>query len=496
MLKISNLLFSNKNRIGLLLGPVFFVIVLSLTPPLGMSIEAQAILASTLWIATWWISEAIPIPITSLLPLIVFPLSGALSLNMTAAAYGHPIVFLFLGGFTVALAMEKWNLHKRIALTMILMVGTNKTKIVLGFMLSTAFLSMWISNTATAMMMLPIGMAVVHQFAQLNTDGDDQQRKLGKAIMLGIAYAASIGGMATLVGTPANAILVGVAEKSLGTTLSFYEWMKFAFPLTCLLLISTWAYLVKVVFPLKDKSSNQAVHSAIEAQLKALGKITAEEKWVSAVFIFTAFCWISRTFLLNKILPVLDDSMIAIFSAVLLFIIPASSKNNKEALLTWDIARKLPWGILLLFGGGLAIAAGFETTGLASWIGEQMTLLNNVSAFVIILGIVTAINFLTEITSNTATATMMLPIMASLAIAVGIHPYALMVAACLASSCAFMLPVATPPNAIVFSSGFLKMNDMVKAGFGLNLIAIAIIALYIYWLLGPIWGIEIVGITF
>src|SRR5690606_15973211 len=214
--------------------------------------------------------------------------------------------------------------------------------------------------------------------------------------------------------------------------------------------------------------------------LKALGKITAEEKWVSAVFIFTAFCWISRTFLLNKILPVLDDSMIAIFSAVLLFIIPASSKNNKEALLTWEIASKLPWGILLLFGGGLAIAAGFETTGLASWIGEQMTLLNNVSAFVIILGIVASMNFLTEITSNTATATMMLPIMASLAIAVGIHPYVLMVAACLASSCAFMLPVATPPNAIVFSSGFLKMKDMVKAGFGLNFIAIAIITLYIY----------------
>lgn len=486
----NNLRYQSKKLVGLLLGPILFLMIQYMSSPEGMQPEAQAVLACTVWIAIWWITEAVPIPITSLLPIVLFPLSGALGLGETTSSYGNPIVFLFLGGFMIALSMEKWNLHKRIALSTILLVGTNPMKMVLGFMLATGFLSMWISNTATAMMMMPIGMAVTGQFSYLNTRGENMQMQLGKALMLGIAYAASIGGMATLVGTPANAIFVGVAQQSLGTTLSFFAWMKFAFPLTCLLLIVCWFYLVKVAYPLREKTSNSTVHDTITAELKTLGKTSAEEKWILAIFIFTAFCWISRTFLLNGIFPALDDSMIALIGAILMFLIPAPSKAYKETLLTWEIGKKLPWGILLLFGGGLAIASGFQTSGLATWIGEQMMLLHSIPVFLIILAIVAAINFLTEITSNTATATMMLPIMVSLAAATGMHPYASMLAACLASSCAFMLPVATPPNAIVFGSGFFTIKEMAKKGFWLNIISIVIITIYIYYFLSPIWGIS------
>lgn len=484
--------FPHKKNIGLLIGPGLFFLIQYMTLPAGMTPEAQAVLACTVWVAVWWITEAVPIPIASLLPVVIFPLSGALSLGQTTASYGNPIVFLFMGGFIMALSMEKWNLHKRIALSTILLVGTNPAKVVLGFMIATGFLSMWISNTATAMMMMPIGLAVTKQFAHLDATGKATSF-FGKALMLGIAYAASLGGMATLIGTPANAIMAGIVQQNLGTPLSFFDWMKFAFPLTCLLLAICWIYLVRVAFPLDKSVSQRAVHDTIAEELKALGKPSTEEKWIGMVFIFIAACWITRTFLLNRIFPALDDSMIAILGALILFLIPAPSKAYKEALLTWEIGKKLPWGILLLFGGGLAIAAGFETTGLATWIGKKMMLLSSIPDFLIILAIVGTINFLTEITSNTATATMMLPIMVSLGAATGMHPYAPMLAACLASSCAFMLPVATPPNAIVFGSGYFTMKEMAGKGFWLNIITIIMITFFIYYLLSPIWGINIFG---
>lgn len=478
----------NKKSIGLLLGPALFFIIYYMPLPEGMLPEAQAVLAGTVWIAAWWITEAVPIPVTSLLPVVIFPMTGALSLSETTSAYGNPIVFLFMGGFIIALSMEKWNLHKRIALTTVLHIGTNPVKVVLGFMIATGFLSMWISNTATAMMMMPIALAVTKQYSDLGVAANTSPL-FGKALMLGIAYAASIGGLATLVGTPANAIFVGVAQQGMGTIVSFFDYMKFAFPLSCILLIICWLYLTKVAYPLNSESVYGSVLDTIQAELKALGKISSEEKRIGAVFILIACCWTTRTFLLNKIFPALDDSMIAIIGAIALFIIPNSSKANKETLLTWEIGKKMPWGILLLFGGGLSIATGFETSGLSTWIGRQMMLLSNIPDFFIILAIVASINFLTEITSNTATATMMLPIMAALATATGIHPYATMLAACLASSCAFILPVATPPNAIVFGSGYFTMKEMASKGFWLNIITTIIISIYIHYLLPPLWGI-------
>lgn len=488
-----NATFSSVRKLlSLVLGPALFLLILNLPLPEGMPPSALAVLACTVWVALWWITEAIPIPVTSLLPILLLPLTGALGLTETTAQYGNPIIFLFLGGFVIAIAMEKWNLHRRIALNIIWQVGTNQRKIVLGFMLATAFLSMWISNTATAMMMLPIGVSITMQLTGFSGQGPLTKNKFGKALMLGIAYSASIGGLATLVGTPGNAILVAVVGQQFNITISFLQWMLVGVPLTVVLLFVCWFYLVRVAFRL-SKEHHVGETAEIETQLKELGKISSEEKWVLAVFAVTAVAWLSRTLVLNQFFPALDDSIIALFGAVLLFLIPSKSKGNSEKLLTWSIADKIPWGILLLFGGGLAIALGFKDSGLAAWIGTRLTLLQGISVFLIFLSIATVINFLTEVTSNVATATMMLPVLSALALAMNIHPFGPMVAACLASSCAFMLPVATPPNAIVFGSGFILMKDMIRTGFVLNLVSILLITLAVYYLLPWVWGIDILS---
>lgn len=471
-----------------------FLLVYGMPAPEGMGLESQAVLACTLWIACWWILEPIPIPATSLLPIILLPLSGAIDLPATTASYGNPVVFLFLGGFILALAMEEWGLHKRIALHIILLSGTNQRMIVFGFMAATGLLSMWISNTATAMMMLPIGLAIVLQLGNsLRQGGPDSSTPMagpfGKALMLGIAYSASIGGLATLIGTPGNAILAAMVRQLYGEEISFARWFMLGFPLTLLLLLVCWYYLVRLAFPLPASATDSG--AGIREELRSLGPVSREEKWVSVVFVLTALAWISRSLLLNRFLPALDDSMIAMGASVMLFVIPSRSKGYQEGLLSWEAAKKLPWGILLLFGAGLAIATGFQVSGLAQYIGSQLEMLQGVELFMILLAIVTLINFLTELTSNVATATMMLPILASLAVAIGVHPYGLMVAACLASSCAFMLPVATPPNAVVFGSGYIRMEDMVKAGLWLNLLFILIITLYLYFLMPLIWNINL-----
>lgn len=479
-----------RKQFALALGPLLFLLVLSL-PLEDMNEAAQGLLACTLWIAAWWIGEPVPIPVTSLLPILLFPLTGALDLNTTTSAYGNPVIFLFLGGFMLALAMEKWNLHKRIALKVILFTGTDSRKIILGFMLATGILSMWISNTATAMMMLPIGIAIVAQFTDFTPEqGLGMNNKFGTALMLGIGYAASIGGMGTLIGTPANAIFAAVAESIYDVEISFFQWMLVGFPVAIILLLICWYYMVTIAFPLERKDSS-AGKEEIQKQLRELGKISYEEKAVGVVFLLTALAWVTRSFLLTPLFPALDDSMIAMAGVALLFIIPSRSKGFTEGLITWNVAKRLPWGILLLFGGGLAIASGFEETGLTTYIGSQLTLLQGASLFIILLAIATFVNFSTEITSNTATATMLLPIMASLSAAVGIHPFGPMVAACLASSCAFMLPVATPPNAIVFGTGYIKMQQMIKAGFWMNVMSIILLTLFLYLLLPLAWGLDI-----
>ncbi|WP_377888645.1 SLC13 family permease [Alkalihalobacillus sp. R86527] len=483
--------FDKRKTIGLLLGPALFSCILLFFHPSGLTGEALAILASTAWIATWWITEAIPIPATSLLPLILFPLTGGLEGGMTASAYGDNTIFLFMGGFLIALSMQKWNLHKRVALIIISAIGTSTEKIVLGFMAATGFLSMWISNTATSMMMVPIGMAVIYQVSDQLNLGDEQIKTFpfGKAVMLGIAYSASIGGLATLIGTPPNTFFAAIVNELYGIEISFARWMLFGVPIVLVLLVGCWYYLVKLAFPmqLKELPGGKQV---ITKQRKELGTMSSEEKIVMAVFTLTAFAWISRSFILSDLNPNINDTVIAMSAAILLFILPSPTKKGSY-LLDWETAKGLPWGILLLFGAGLAIAAGFQESGLAKWIGEQLTVLEGVHLFVILLAVTALVIFLTEITSNTATATMMFPIMASLSAAISVHPYALMIGAGVAASCAFMLPVATPPNAVVFGSGYLKIPDMAKAGFWLNITSIIIISIAVYFYMPLVWGINL-----
>lgn len=489
--------YNTAQLVGLFLGPLLFVLTMLFVNPEGLPPEAKAILASTIWIAVWWITEAIPIPATSLLPIILFPLSNGLEIGPTTSAYGNETIFLFMGGFMIALTMEKWNLHKRIALTIISLIGTNTERIILGFMIATGFLSMWISNTATAMMMVPIGLAIIYQVSDAlkddsSIDTSKENFGFGKALMLGIAYSASLGGLATLIGTPPNTLLAGAVNEIYGIEITFAQWMLFGVPLAWTFIVVAWIYLVKVAYPQKLKRLPGG-DQVISEEKKSLGNASYEEKLVFAVFVFAAFAWITRTFLLTQFLPALSDAMVGLIAAMVLFIIP--SKNRKgDHLLDWATAVKLPWGILLLFGGGLAIAAGFTTSGLSEWIGGQLTGLQGVNIVIIVLVVAALVMFLTEITSNTATASMMFPIMASLAVALGIHPYALMVTAAVAASCAFMLPVATPPNAVVFGSGYLRIPDMAKAGFALNIFGIFFTALAVLYFLPLVWGIDLMNI--
>lgn len=479
-------MFTKKN-FGLLLGPLSFLLVRYFFHPDGLSPEANAILAATIWIAIWWITEAIPIAVTALLPIILFPLTGGLSLSQTTASYGHIYVFLYIGGFIIAIAIEKWKLHKRIALTIIKIVGTNVQFIILGFMIATAFLSMWISNTAAAVMILPVGMAIVTQLKDNPATIENENHIFGKALMLSIAYSASIGGITTLIGTPPNLVLAGIVKQTYGIEISFAQWFAIGFPIAIVLLFVCWFYLTRFAFKFEQKEFPGG-RDEIKKQLQALGPISYEEKAVFLIFLITAFAWITRSFLLKYIIPEIDDTIIAVFFALLLFIVP--SKDKAVPLMSWEDAVKLPWGIVLLFGGGMALALGFESSGLAVWIGKHMTSLESVSLFIILLILVTSVNFLTEITSNLATTAMLLPVLVSLAAALGLHPYYLLIGATLAASCAFMLPVATPPNAVVFGSGYLKIEDMVKKGFVLNIISILVIILFVYYLLPIIWDLP------
>lgn len=481
----------NRTRLlGLVLGPISFFLILSFFHPEGLSKEANAVLATTIWIAIWWITEAIPIAVTALLPLVLFPLSGGLDLPTTSGSFGHKYVFLYMGGFIIAIAIEKWNLHKRIALNIINFIGSDIRKIILGFMMATAFLSMWISNTATAVMMLPIGIAIIKQLRDNPDTIEDENLIFGKALMLGIAYSASIGGVATLIGTPPNLVLAGVVLDTYGYEITFMQWFTFGLPISIILLFICWKYLTRYAFSFKQ-TEFPGGKEEIKRQLQLLGKISYEEKSVGFIFAFTAFCWITRSFLLQQFLPGLDDTIIAICFAIVLFLIPA--RNRKEQLINWEEAVQMPWGIILLFGGGMALAKGFEVSGLAVWIGSQMTSLSGLSIIVLILVLIAAVNFLTEITSNLATTAMLLPVLAPMALTINVHPFALMVGAAVAASCAFMLPVATPPNAVVFGSGYLRIPDMVKKGLFMNIISILILTLFVYFALPVLWDFVIEG---
>ena len=471
----------NKNILGLILGPILFLVIMIFVDAEGLSFEAKCILASTAWMAIWWVTECVPISVTALLPIVLFPLTGGMDLATTTAAYGHKLVFLFVGGFLIALAIEKWHLHKRLALNIIRVTGSNKSRVILGFMLATAFLSMWISNTATSIMILPVGLAIISQLKDDPKTIENENEFFGKSLMIAIAYSASIGGMATLIGTPPNMVLAGVVEESYGIKLNMFDWMKFGVPLSSFLLIICWLYLTKIAFKFKNEEFS-AGRDEIQRQIKKLGKFSNEEIKVLVVFTLTALGWIFRGSI-ETIFPMIDDTIIAIFFAVSLFIIPTKNQKTNTTLLVWNDTVKLPWGILILFGGGMAIASAFGKSGLALWIADLLENLNDVSLFLIILIVVTSINLLTEVTSNMATTAMLLPVLVTIALAIDVHPYFLLVAATLAASCAFMLPISTPPNAVVFGSGFLKIEDMFKKGVWMNLISIITITLVVYYTL-------------
>lgn len=477
----------DTKRIGLVLGPLLFALILAFIRPEGLPAAGTAVLAVTAWMAVWWITEAIPIAVTSLLPIVLFPLTGAMETADATAPYGHYLVFLFLGGFIIAMSIEKWNLHRRIALGVIYLIGSNLRLIILGAMLATALLSMWISNTATSVMMLPIAMAIAAQLKDDPNTEENENAIFGKALMLAVAYSASIGGMASLIGTPVNMVFVGQLETVYGVEIGFMEWFKLGFPISLVLLFICWVYLTRVAFKFRSTGFSGG-RQEIRRLQRELGPITTEEIKVLVVFVLTALGWIFRKSILAPLIPGISDTVIGMTGAFALFLLPGKDKGSP--LLSWKEAVKLPWGIVLLLGGGFALAAGFAASGLADYIAASLTVPDGVGLFVVTLVVVAAVNFMTEVTSNVATTSMLMPVLAAAAIPLGIHPYTLMVPATLAATCAFMLPVATPPNAVVFGSGYLTIPDMVRAGLRLNLISILIIALVGYFILPLLWNFQ------
>lgn len=486
---------AKRQIIGLILGPLVFALLLLLPVPAGMPDSGMKVAAVASLMAIWWISEAVPIPATALLPIALFPLLGVMKTQQVTNAYANHLIYLFMGGFLIAIAMEKWELHKRIALHTIRLVGVSPNRIVLGFMLATAFLSMWISNTATAMMMVTIGLAVIrqtntiadshHQGADRSTDGNP----FATSLMLGIAYAASIGGVATLIGTPPNAILAGVLEKTYGIRIGFTDWMLFATPLSALMLLLTWLYLTRIMFrnPAQELPRGRQV---ISEELTRLGPMKKQEGRVLMVFVCVATAWVLRSVIEVDALAMVTDSSIAITGALLLFVLPADF-SKREFLLDWNSAVKIPWDIIILFGGGFALAEGFSTSGLTQWLAQQLSLFQGINILLFIGVLVLLVIFLTEVTSNTATASLLLPLIGAIAISMNSHPLAAMIAVALAASYAFMLPVATPPNAIVFASRAVTIPQMATAGFALNLLGVLLITLCVYYFMPLVLGIDI-----
>lgn len=490
-------LVSKRQTLGFILGPVLFVLFLAVPQPAAMSDQALVVAAVALLMAVWWITEAIPIPATALIPIVLFPVLDVMSPAEVTQSYAHHLIFLFMGGFMIAVAVEKWNLHQRIALHTIRMVGMTPDRIILGFMIATAFLSMWISNTAATMMMLTVGLAVLHQItreieASGNTNHIDTREghfRFAIALMLGIAYSASIGGVATLIGTAPNLVFAGVVEETYGVTINFLQWLSFGLPLAIVMLAISWLYLTKIAYP-SEIDHLPGSEKTIRDELFALGKMTSQEKKVLFVFCLVAVLWVVRGLFDFKIFYLIKDSTIAMAGALLLFVIP-SNWQQREFLLDWKTAVKIPWDILILFGGGFALAKGFSDSGLTTFIAGQLSVLNGSHIIVIVAAVTLFVIFLTELTSNTATAALTLPMMAALAGAMQIHPFGLMVSAVIAASFAFMLPVATPPNAIVFGSRYISIPQMMRAGIWLNLLGAVLITTFVMILLPVVWGIKI-----
>ena len=462
-------------------GLLVFIVMQILPAPEGLSSEGWSVAAIVSLMAIWWATEAIPVAVTALLPLALFPLIGIVSFKEAAIPYANPNIYLFLGGFMLALAIERSGLHKRMALHMIIAAGSSGPKLIAGFMTIAALISMFVMNTSTTLMLLPIGLAVCSVVS--NTIPGLTEKEItyfDTSLMLGIAYAATIGGMSTLVGTAPNIVFSAFMQETYGIEISMIEWMTLGVPLAVVMLFSAWIVLTKYVFPTSFITSNET-KLYLKNMLKEQGPLSKDEIKISIIFGLTAIAWMLRTVLDNyQMFSGLTDAGIAIISAILLFMIPSTSNNGE--LLDWSDSDKLPWGLLILFGGGLSIAAQINSSGLGIWIGEGLSVLSTVPPVFLILAVAALIIFLTEVTSNVATTSTFLPVFGAVAVGIGVLPVSLTVPVCLAASCAFMLPVATPPNAIVYGSGKFTIATMMKAGFALNIIGIFVVTLFAYYL--------------
>ncbi len=471
---------SNSQLVGLFLGPALFLLMMLAGAPEDLSNNAWMTAAVGVLMAVWWATEAVPIAITALLPLVAFPLFGIASIQETAAPYSNKVIYLFLGGFIVAFAMQRWNLHRRIALTVLQRAGGNGRSLVGGFMLSSALISMWVMNTSTTMMLLPIAVSIITVIHKtVGTLNDKGREDFQFSLLLGVAYGATIGGMATLVGTAPNAMFAAFMLENYGTEINFSSWMKVGLPLSALMLPLAWLALTRWVFKVDFVTSDEG-RAALKRMKTELGRMSVPEKRVGIVFLLMAFFWVFRPTLSQYPgLSALDDSLIAMAGAILLFLVPSGDKTD-PLLLRWQYVEKLPWSVLILFGGGLTLAGAVSRTGLAEWLGGSLHAVGTLPLFMIVIVAATLIIFLTELTSNIATTATFLPVVGAIAIEAGYDPIVLAVPVTLAASCAFMLPVATPPNAIVFGSGLLTIPRMARAGLALNLISIVLVSAVAY----------------
>lgn len=464
--------YTTAKKIGLVLGPVVFFLINKLPFEL-LSESADAVISVALWMIIWWITEAVSISVTALLPLVLFPILKVMPMNEVGANYGSPIVFLFFGGFILALALEKVNLHKRIALNIVKRTGTTPNKVILGFMIATGLLSMWISNTASTVVMLPIALSVI----QLLIDDEDgftkKDQNFALAVMLGIAFSANAGGVATVIGTPPNSVLIGLLENEYNIEISFLKWMTIGLPFAIIMITLSYLVLVKLMFPNKGLQFKTSQH-IIDNEIQKLGKLSKREKHVLIIFGITVFFWIFRT-LINKIFPGLrlTDTIISISAALAIFAIPFNFKKE-EFILQWKDTEKLSWGILILFGGGLALAKGMSSSGIVDVVSNAIAA-SNLGVLLTASILIILMLFMTELMSNVALVAVLAPVVAGIAIGLGIPIIYLLIPVTIASSCAFMLPMATPPNAIVFASGYIKVKDMMKAGFILNILAVLLL---------------------
>ena len=466
-----------KNNKGFLFGVISAIVVLLFPTPESLSYEAHKTAALFLLMGVWWATEAVPVPVTALVPLATFPVLGIVDIQAAANPYANKTIYLFFGGFLLATAIQKWDLHKRIALFVLENVGSNGASLVLGFMVTAALISMWVMNTATTIMLLPIGLAVITVVKEtVKGLSEEETENFQLSLLLGIAYGATIGGMSTLIGTGPNGMLAAFMSDNYNLDISFVDWMKVGVPLSAVMLPSSWLILTRVIYPVKFETSQETT-DLLATMKQELGSFDGPEVKVFFVFVATALAWMFRT-VIDDIpgLTGLSDAGIAMISALFLFLLPSGHEEKKGPLLEWqDAQENVPWGLLVLFGGGLSLANAVQSTGLAIWIGNLIP--SGISIVLIVILVVTLIIFLTELTSNMATTATFLPVVAALAIQSEFDPILVTAAVALAASCAFMLPVATPPNAIVFGSGLIKVPQMAKAGFLLNVLGIIVVSL-------------------